>query len=242
MNTQISSTKTFCRLAQNHALWNHPFLQHCQADGLTLLEVQILAVQMYKFSKEFNRILASILSQCADERAQWVILDNLFDEMGRGDLNQAHPALFRQFTQALGISDTVLEAIPAEPETSAMIETYLSFANQYGYLSALGAVCFASEGIVNTLYSQLYRGIQGLESLSKESLVFFEVHINVDDSHAAKLSQLIETRLHTHDQVTEMKKAILAAMDARANFFDGIQRQVTESSGYQIAALELTCA
>jgi pyrroloquinoline-quinone synthase len=242
MNTHAPSLmQSFRDLTQIHPLWHHPFLQRCRSQDLSLPEVKILAVQMYKFSKEFNRILASILACCPDDAAQWVILDNLFDEMGQGDLNQAHPELFRRFTRALGITDSELQHLPTEPETQAMIQTYLGLAHQYDYLSALGAVCFASEGIVHSLYSQLHAGIQGVAPFPKESLIFFEVHIDVDDGHAAKLAELIEPRLIHEGQAVDMNRAILEAMDARVQFFDGVQRRITENQiGFK--AENLVCA
>jgi pyrroloquinoline-quinone synthase len=229
MNTLSSSViKSFRELTGVHTLWNHEFLVRCRTKQLTLLEVQILAVQMYKFSKEFNRILAGILSCCPDDSAQLVILENLFDEMGQGDPKSAHPELFRRFTRTLGIRDTTLVSLQTAPETRKLIDTYLNLPHQYGYLAALGAVCFASEGIVSTLYTQLYRGISGAAPFPKESLAFFEVHIDVDDSHAAKLAEIIEPRITTNEEAIEVNRAILEAMDARVHFFDGVQRQITE--------------
>ena len=224
----ISSVQSFLELTKAHPLWSHPFLHRCRSESLSLREIQILAVQMYKFSKEFNRILARTLSECSDEQAQWVILDNLLDEMGQGDLTQAHPELFRRFTRSIGISDAELEESPASPETTAMINTYLQLVPRYGYLAALSAICFASEGIVNTLYSQLYQGIQGQTPLPTESLIFFEVHIHVDDSHAANLEKLIEPRINSEFQRLNIHRAISEAMDARVHFFDGVQRQIRQ--------------
>ncbi|MBA3922865.1 MAG: iron-containing redox enzyme family protein [Nostocaceae cyanobacterium] len=214
---------------QVHPLWNHNFLKKCKAGQLTFPEVQILAVQMYKFSKEFNRILAGILSRCPDENAQLVILENLFDEMGQGDPQVAHPELFRRFTRALEIDDTTLAALPTEPETQGLIETYLTLPHRYSYLAALGAVCFASEGIVGSLYTQLYQGIIGAAPLPLASLTFFEVHINVDDSHAAKLLALIEPRITTRESALILHRAVVEALDARVRFFDGIERQISAS-------------
>jgi pyrroloquinoline-quinone synthase len=231
MKIQSSSfMQGFENVAQVHPLWIHPFLQRCRSSELTLSEVKILAVQMYKFSKQFNRILASIVACCLDEQAQWVILDNLFDEMGRGDVSQAHPELFRHFTRAIGISDAELEAAETVPETQALIDTYLSLAQEYGYLSALGAVCYASEGIVRSLYTQLYIGIQGASPFSKDDLIFFDVHMDVDDGHAAKLAALIDPRIQDASHAVDIHRAILEAMDARVSFFDGIQRQLMAES------------
>ncbi|WP_341529017.1 iron-containing redox enzyme family protein [Nostoc sp. UHCC 0302] len=231
--TQIYSLvkNPFREITVNHPLWNHEFLIRCRTENLFLADVQLLAVQMYKFSKEFNRILASILACCQDETTQLVILENLFDEMGQGDVTQSHPELFRRFTRALGIDDETLAALPTAPETRALIETYLSIPHKYGYLAALGAVCYASEGIVSSLYTQLYKGIIGAAPLPKESLIFFEVHIDVDDSHAAKLAAAIEPRITMREEEI-VKQAIVEAMDARVQFFNGIYRQ---SSKYNLS-------
>jgi pyrroloquinoline-quinone synthase len=218
--------RSFEQLAQMHPLWTHPFLAQCSGAALTLAEVKILTVQMYKFSKEFNRILASILACCSDEAAQFVIVENLFDEMGQGDRDLVHPELFRRLTRAIGIDDVQLASIPTAPETQFMIDTYLGLSQRYGYLSALGAVCFASEGIVNALYTQIYHGIRDCGPIAADDLMFFDVHIHVDESHAANLANLIGPRLQQAEQVALMEQAISAAMDARVQFFDGILRQI----------------
>jgi pyrroloquinoline-quinone synthase len=93
-----SLMKTCREITQTHPLWNHEFLLKCRKGQLTLLEVRVLAVQMYQFSKNFNRILAGIMSCCPDTSAQLVILENLYDEMGNGDPDRSHPELFRRFT------------------------------------------------------------------------------------------------------------------------------------------------
>jgi pyrroloquinoline-quinone synthase len=225
----------FHQTALTHPLWRHPFLQRCRTERLTLPEVRILAIQMYQFSNVFNRILASILANCPDAAAQQVILENLTDEMGEGNPALAHPELFRRFTRALGIDDTVLTELPPEPETHHLIETYLHLSNRYGYLAALGAVCFASEGIVRTLYTQLQQGIAGATALPSEALAFFDVHIHVDDSHAANLAALLEPRITTARQVREIEIAITQALDARVQFFDGIQRQTVRIGHTELA-------
>jgi pyrroloquinoline-quinone synthase len=221
---------TFRNLAETHPLWNHTFLGKCRAKQLTLSEVRCLAVGMYQFCREFNRILAGIMSCCPEPSAQLIILENLYDEMGEGDPKRSHPALFRPFTRELGIDDETLETLPTEPETQGLIETYLSLPHRYGYLAALGAVCFASEGIVNALYAQLQNGIMGAAPFSKESLVFFDLHIDLDGDRAAKLEAIVAPRMQTAEDAKRVQRAIGAAMNARVRFFDGLERQIIKLS------------
>jgi pyrroloquinoline-quinone synthase len=224
----MSVLDQFRDTAKSHPLWNHSFLTRCRTERLTLPEIRILAVQMYHFSNVFNRILASILARCPDAEAQQVILENLVDEMGEGNPSAAHPELFRRFTRALDIDDAMLAGMSPEPETLHMIETYLALPYQHSYLGALGAVCFASEGIVGTLYTQLQQGITGATTLSEDAMAFFTVHIHVDDGHAARLAALLEPRLTSVQQVRDVESAIIRALDARVQFFNGVQRQTAQ--------------
>jgi pyrroloquinoline-quinone synthase len=220
--------ETFHQVTKNHPLWNHELLIKCRSSQLTQDEVKIMAIQMYKFCKEFSRILATIFSHCPDVSVQLTILENLYDEMGEGNARSTHPELFRHFTRALDIDDRTLEATPAAPETVNMIQTYMNLASEYGYLAALGAVCFASEGIVNSLYTQIQKGIIGAATLPREALIFFDLHIDLDCDHARKMAELIEPRLSTAEEAIDIHRAILDAMDARVEFFNGILRQMSQ--------------
>jgi pyrroloquinoline-quinone synthase len=212
------------QLGKAHALWTHPFLARCMAGDLTIYDVRALASQMYKFTREFSPLLAKILAACPDEEVRVVIGENLFEELGEGDPHKTHVELFRHFTRAIGLDDPALEAIPAEPETRRLIDVYLSLSERYGYVPALAAVCFASEGIVSTLYARLQSGIQNAVVLTPDDLIFFDLHIKTDTGHAAALVEVLEPRLADGGEVVGAVAAVLEAMDARRGFFDGVGR------------------
>ncbi|MEH1997873.1 MULTISPECIES: hypothetical protein [unclassified Nostoc] len=54
----------------------------------------------------------------------------------------------------------------------------------------------------------------------------------MDDSHAAKLAAVIEPQITMNEEDIKIKLAIAEAMDARLQFFNGIQRQVSKYSFY----------
>lgn len=222
----MTTENPFFKATSEHRLWSHPFLARCRAGELDATEVRSLAGQMYKFSREFNRYLAAILARCDDEEGRVVIAENLWEELGEGDLDRTHPALFRKFTRALGIDDQRLEAIPAEPETRALVDFYLTLPERCGWLPAIGAICYASEHIVASLYTQLLGGIKGAAMLSRNDLEFFHMHVGADVEHARVLSDLIEPRATTPEAQKPIVDAVIQAMDARCRFFDAIERRI----------------
>lgn len=224
----------FKQIAEEHSLWSHPLVERCRRGRLTLPEVRVLGAQMYKFSHEFSRFLASALLACPHEEARVVIAENLWEELGEGELARTHPALFRRFARALGIDDRTLAATPAEPETTALIDTYLGLADQFGLAGALGAICYASEGIVAALYSHIEKGLLSAISFEKNALEFFDLHIRVDDGHAGKLEKVLIPLLQTAEDSNRVERAVQVALDARCRFFDGVLRAAERDRSREI--------
>jgi pyrroloquinoline-quinone synthase len=220
----IDAPTHFRQVAENHPLWHHPFVERCRAGQLTLAQVRVLGAQMYKFCHQFPSFLALALAACPQDDARIVIGENLWEELGEGDPLRAHAALFRQFTRALGMDDAQLSAVPALPETAALISTYMNLSDRYGVLGILGALCYASEGIVAALYSHIQGALHLAASFDRDALMFFEVHIHVDDGHADKLESILLPMLHAPQDGLVVEQAIRTAMDARCAFFDGVLR------------------
>ncbi|HVV87593.1 MAG TPA: iron-containing redox enzyme family protein [Kofleriaceae bacterium] len=220
----IETGRALETIVEEHPLWSHPLLKRCRAGDLGLRELRVLACQMYRFSKAFTRFLAAALAACDDEAARIVIAQNLWEELGDGDVSRTHAELFRRFTRSLGIDDATLEQSPIAPETEALVDTYQGLAARHGFVGAIAAICYASEGLAAALYSSLQVGIHGALPLDKESLMFFTVHIACDDGHAAALERVLDRALARPADEERAAAAIREALDARHGFFDGVLR------------------
>jgi pyrroloquinoline-quinone synthase len=228
----------FRQVAEAHPLWRHPFVERCRSGQLTLPQVRVLGAQMYKFCHQFPSFLGMALAACPEEDARLVIGENLWEELGEGDPQRAHAALFRRFTRALGIDDAQLATIPAQPETAALIDTYRNLSDRFGVLGILGALCYASEGIVAALYSHIQAGLLQASPFDREALMFFEVHIHVDDGHADKLESILLPMLRTPQDEDLVAQAIGVALDARCRFFDGVLREAERDEANDLAVTD----
>lgn len=218
----VEAGEHFRQIARNHALWRHPFVKLCRAGRLTLPQVRVLGAQMYQFCHAFPCFLASALATCRADDARLVIGENLWEELGEGDSERAHSALFRRFTRAIGMTDEQLAAVRVEPETKALIDAYRNLSDAFGALGILGALCYASEGIVAALYSHIQKGLRQAGPFDAGALEFFEVHVHVDGGHADKLESVLMPMLRTPEDVRRVELAIRIALDARCCFFDGV--------------------
>src|SRR5438046_5574073 len=112
------------------------------------------------------------------------------------------------------MTDAQLAAVRVEPETKALVDAYRNLSDAFGLLGILGALCYASEGIVAALYTHIQTGLLRAAPFEREALMFFEVHIHVDDGHADKLESVLLPMLHGPREVHFVEQAIRSAMDA----------------------------
>lgn len=147
------------------------------------------------------------------------ILQNLVDEE-LGAKN--HPALWKQFAAALGVSDADLAATAAMPATRRLIETFTELCRNRPYYAGLAAL-HAFESQVPQIAAVKIEGLRRFYGISDaEAVEFFSVHAKADLWHSEAEWRLIERAADTPEKQSEVLAATRAACDALWNFLDGV--------------------
>lgn len=154
----------------------------------------------------------------SDLHARQTILQNLVDEE-LGEKN--HPALWKQFANALDISDRELAQTPALPATRRLIETFTGLCRNRPYYAGLAAL-HAYESQVPAIAAVKIDGLRRFYGISDpDAYEFFSVHEKADVWHSAEEWQLIERVADTPAKQVEVLAATQAACDALWAFLDG---------------------
>jgi pyrroloquinoline-quinone synthase len=147
------------------------------------------------------------------------ILQNLVDEE-LGEKN--HPALWKQFAAALGVTEDELAATAAMPATRNLIETFGELCRNRPYYAGLAAL-HAFESQVPAIAAVKIEGLRRFYGISAaEAVEFFSVHEQADVAHSAAEWGLIERAADTPEKRAEVLAATRAACDALWSFLDGV--------------------
>ncbi len=208
------------QIAARHLL-THPFYLAWTRGELSRETLADYAQQYYQHVAAFPTYLSAAHAGCEDQAVRRQLLANLIDEEA-GEPN--HPALWRQFTEALGVAPNELENAASWPETTALIATFrkvcrsgdtgAALAALYAYESQIPAV---SESKIDGL--KKYYGFQ-----NEESFRYFTVHIEADREHAAVERALLGQEV----DATNSKAASEAAgqvLDALWELLSGVCRR-----------------
>lgn len=210
-----------------HPALTHPFLGRF-GDGDTDEEgVRSFAIQYYRHVRVSRLYLAALISNCRhDERLQLALAGILFDEYGHLNPEETHPALYRRFLRALGISEEEWEAPRTLPEIELYIETHYALCRHPDVRLGLGALGPASEWPVPPIYVRLSEGLKKSAGLADEALEIFTSHVTMDVEHARIMMEAVAPYAGDEEGQRKVREGALRSLDARSVMLDGLYKAV----------------
>jgi pyrroloquinoline-quinone synthase len=183
-----SLSKQLLTIIAPYDLLTHPFYQAWNAGTLTQTQLQVYASQYYAQVNHFPRFISRVHTFCPELSVRKVLLENLVDEENKGT---AHPDLYLQFTQGLGLSDATVKHCPLLPETNQLIETFYQLATN-DWRMGLCAL-YAYEAQIPRLSTTKIQGLKQFYGISDaNTLEFFTAHELYDVIHTQQVASLLD--------------------------------------------------
>jgi pyrroloquinoline-quinone synthase len=210
-----------------HPALVHPFLERFGEGDASEEGVRAFAIQYYRHVRVSRLYLAALISNCGyDERLQLSLAEILFDEYGHLNPDETHPALYRRFLEALGLSEEEWEAPPTIPEIQLYISAHRELAGDPDTRLGLGALGPASEWPVPPIYVRLAEGLKKATDLSGDALEIFTSHVTMDVTHARIMMGVIAPYTETEEGQKKVREGAMRSLDARSVMLDGLYRAV----------------
>ncbi|MBI1817747.1 MAG: iron-containing redox enzyme family protein [Deltaproteobacteria bacterium] len=217
----IVDAKTFVR---------HPFWGRVASGAVTREQLAQWAAQYYLRAREFSRWLSAIHSRCPDQAVRNFIAINLYEEHGDLKPERDHPAVYRKFTRALGVSDAELEATLPLPETQAFVDRMFQICQQEPFVVGLAAIGVGIEGNARPRPERHGQGLgfiglfKRLYQLDDDAVEFWTMHTVVDCDHSERCMNIITQHATSDDLQTRCETAVRQTLQAWRLFFDGCNR------------------
>ncbi len=170
-------------------LLNHPFYQAWSDGSLSRSTLKEYAKQYAFHVKAFPRYISATHSKCDDADARRVLLENLNEEEGRGNI--PHPELWIRFAEGLGVSRIDIAHSPPRTSISNLIDTFMDSANS-SFPEGLASF-YTYESQVPEIATTKIKGLRELYNISdKRTLSFFLVHETADVAHREECERIID--------------------------------------------------
>jgi len=207
-------------IAEKHLL-KHPFYLAWARGELTKEALADYARQYYHHVAAFPTYLSAVHAKCDDQRTRQQILSNLIDEEA-GSPN--HPALWKQFANALGVKDVDLAQTEKQPETQNLINTFRAVCGNGSTAEGLAAL-YAYESQIPAICESKIDGLKKHYGFAQpKDYEYFSVHIEADREHSAAERAMLADKLDNHN-FDSVRASVRRVLDALWEMLSGVCRR-----------------
>ncbi|HKP59223.1 MAG TPA: iron-containing redox enzyme family protein [Polyangiales bacterium] len=171
-----------------HAFFAHAFLSAASDESPVSRELATLVLTgFYQVVEPFTGLLCSLAAKAPSLRSRFVLMDNLFEELGRGDFEAAHPRLYLSMLDSIGVSRHTAESADRVPAIRR-IQEHLAETVERQPFAVSCAVLASAESIIPASFPVLARMAQ--RACPCADMRFFDRHGVRDDGHAGDAATL----------------------------------------------------
>ena len=179
------------RIFEAAPIEQHPFVRALSGGAIEPRRAQEIAVQIFHVVDHVPRLLAALLSNLPDWQRRTPIVENLWEEHGRGREALVHVETYRRFLASIGVAgDYDPPGLAAIAYNRAVLDLCLHHHFAEG-LGALGVI----EEIVARVSPLVARYATARAGVGRGEIVHFSDHEVLDVKHADELYQLAATEL-----------------------------------------------
>lgn len=196
--------------ARAHAFYSHPFMTRARADVPRDTTSAILT-SFYKVVAPFTGLLCSLAGRAPDMRCRFALMDNIYEEMGCGDLSAAHPSLYLKMLASIGVTAEAAERAATLPSIRRINDHLEEVVMRRSFATAC-AVLASAEATIPPSFPVL--ASMARDAFPLVDMAFFDRHGPRDEGHSDDA-------------------AMLFAMSADSSEFVAIEAEVTRDLEYR---------
>jgi len=206
----------------NHEVFNHVFLKKLASGSYTQEGVIFVLKQFGKIVMPFTAAICKLMGNAPDIKSRFMLMDNLYEEMGHNNLNESHPILYLKMLDSIGITQAMLEQTPTISSIRVLNNTiYDAVANKH---FAIGCAClgYGGELTIPNNFPYLVNGIKKSFG-SNINMDFWERHGERDQEHSDDATVVLCMNT-TENQHSEIDEAVKDSLSIRATIWDELEK------------------
>lgn len=210
----------------------HPLWLAIQAGRLKQRQLATFAEQFFLQVVEFPRAVSALHSRCDDRSERVKLAESLYEEeTGRISGTRAHPELFLDFCEGVGLARSSVPQTRPLPSTAALLHWFEYSTKILSFVEGVAAINLAAEGQVVGAFGPFARGLEAHYGLSRAAVAFWDVHEIADAEHSDVGDHIVFRQARTEEQRAKVREAVRTSLSMWWQFFSGIEAMVGKAPG-----------
>lgn len=216
------------QIVQEHAVLQNPWLlEKKEKSNLNKYDFIYWLSQEYHVSVAFVNWFLWTAAQTSDQTSKIILVQNVWEELGEGNLVNTHVSILQQFLEELSVSPEIREILPETKNYLARMEAIV----KKSFFHGLGALGPANEYLLKLEYSEMYKLYNKFANETSEDSqdfipepTFFTVNLDADEGHSKRMFDLIDAMVKNSFDEEKVLEGNQLALDARLLFYEGLLR------------------
>jgi len=210
---------------ETHPAVNHLFLNRLATSPFSRQDYRVFAENHYPLVCVFTHYLERLLVRAPDSEAKLWLAKVLVDEYGEGSEGKDHSTMYARYLQAAGGDPERVRSQRVPPPAHAFIATHRQIVSERPFLEGLGAVGPGHEWAIPKMFDAVIPGLRRA-GFDENEIAYFTLHVDQDGDHGAWLEEALTNYATTAEAQAQIRRGTLASLQARYDFWEGVQRQV----------------
>ncbi len=237
---RLQANLTFLRelesRARQHAVFDHPLLVALAEGRHDPAFVTFFLAQFAKHIRVFTAALAALLGNSPDIRSRFVLFDNLYEEMGRGDFRQCHYMLYLRMLESLGVREADIDRLPHLYAIELLNDELFQAVTRKPFAVGLTWLGLGGELTIPNNFPYMVDAIRRAFPEREVDWQFFERHGGRDQMHADDANIVLAMYIDRHDwPVIEMET--MKSLTARKAVWDELETMARRGMALDAASL-----
>jgi len=211
--------------AKAHRYFSHPFLSAFDTINPSRELATFVLTSVYQLVTPFTALLCALGGQAPNLRSRFALLDNIYEEMGCGDIEAAHPSLYLKMLASIGVDEAAADSMPILPAIDR-INGHLREVVERRHFAVACSMLALAEAVIPPTFPVFVTLAQ--RAFPHVDMTFFDRHGPRDACHSDDASLLFAISADP-SQFGIVEAEVATALEHRTALFDDWMRVATKS-------------
>ncbi|WP_345980459.1 iron-containing redox enzyme family protein [Sulfurimonas sp. HSL3-2] len=205
-----------------HAVFEHPFLKKFASNTYTQEGVLFVLKQFGKIVMPFTAAICKLMGSAPDIKSRFMLMDNLYEEMGHNTLKNCHPVLYLTMLDSIGVSQQGLEKTETISSIRLLNNTIFDAVANKSFAIGCSWLGFGGELTIPNNFPYLVQGIEACFG-SDIDMGFWNRHGERDQDHSDDATTVLCMNTDENEH-KEIEEAVMDSLNLRAMIWDELER------------------
>lgn len=210
------------KLIMRHQVFDHSFLQKFASNSYSTEGTLFVLKQFGKIVMPFTGAICKLMGNAPDIKSRFMLMDNLYEEMGHNNLDTAHPVLYLKMLDSLGITQKVLDDTPTISSIRILNNTIYDAVSHSSFAVGCAWLGYGGELTIPNNFPYLVQGIKNTFG-TNVNIDFWERHGPRDQTHSDDATTVLCMNCNASNY-QELEEAVKDSLNIRASIWDELEK------------------